>query len=65
MDLISVSALVISLITSIGSCIVGLHIKRLKSGCFTCETVEQKIERVLSERESRNSNNNSLNHTNI
>ena len=43
MEILSVAAIVISAITAIGSCLVGLHIKRLKSGCFECETEAQKL----------------------
>jgi hypothetical protein len=39
----SIIAIVISSITAIGSCLVALHIKRMKSGCFECETEQQKL----------------------
>jgi hypothetical protein len=36
-DPISVSAIIISSITAVGTIITALHIKRLNSGCLNCE----------------------------
>lgn len=42
-DIASISAIVIASLTALGSCLVALHIKRLRSGCMECETEEQKL----------------------
>jgi hypothetical protein len=47
-DYFSIGALIVSSITAITSCLVALHIKKAKSGCLSCETVEDKIKRVIS-----------------
>ena len=41
-DIASISAIVIASLTALGSCLVALHIRRLKSGCLECETEAQK-----------------------
>ncbi len=42
-DIASISAIVIASLTALGSCLVALHIKRLRSGCLECETEQKKI----------------------
>jgi len=49
-DITSLSAIVIASITALGSCLVALHIRRIKSGCLECETEEQKLQRELTKR---------------
>jgi hypothetical protein len=36
-DPISVSAIIISSLTAVGGVLAGLHIKRMNSGCCSCE----------------------------
>lgn len=48
MDPGSISAIIISSLTALASCLVALHIKRMKSGCLECETQEQKRSRPNS-----------------
>jgi len=36
-DPISISAIVLSISTTIGAIITGIHIKRMNSGCCNCE----------------------------
>jgi hypothetical protein len=47
-DYLAISAIIISSFTALTSCIVAMHIKKAKSGCLSCETVEDKIKRVIS-----------------
>jgi hypothetical protein len=41
-DPISISAIVISISTTIGAIITGMHIKRMNSGCCNCECYPEK-----------------------
>lgn len=38
-DPISVSAIIISSVTAIGGVLTGLHIRSIRSGCCSCETM--------------------------
>ena len=47
-DAISISAIILSSMTALGGVIAGIHIKRMNSGCMSCEcfeTNEQKQQR--------------------
>ena len=37
-DPVSVSAIIISSLTAVGGVLAGLHIKRMDSGCCSCES---------------------------
>lgn len=50
MDPGSISAIIVSSLTALASCLVALHIKRMKSGCLECETQEQKMIRQNSKK---------------
>lgn len=49
-DIASISAIVLSAITAVGSCLVALHIRRFRSGCLECETEQQKLQREMTKR---------------
>jgi hypothetical protein len=38
-DPTAIAAIIVSILTALGGFAAALHIKRLKSGCFSCETV--------------------------
>jgi hypothetical protein len=38
-DATAIAAIIVSILTALGGFAAALHIKRMKSGCFSCETV--------------------------
>ena len=42
-EVAAITAIVISSLTALASCLVALKIKKMKSGCLECETEEQRI----------------------